>query len=139
MVTIKRTKEWLNRSYETYRQLKSFKKRLSRITLANISRYEQTFTGDSGNSTEAKMIAYAELNEKIDKAEEELKKEDARTKKVIDNVQTPVHWAVLTDHYLKRWGWQRIAKEYGYSERHILRIHGRALQEVAKFVPEEEE
>ena len=84
------------------------------------------------------MIAYAELNEKIDKAEEELKKEDARTKKVIDNVQTPVHWAVLTDHYLKRWGWQRIAKEYGYSERHILRIHGRALQEAAKFVPEEE-
>ena len=138
MTTIKRTKEWLNRSYETYRQLKSFKKRLSRITHANISRYEQTFTGDFGNSTEAKMIAYAELNEKIDRAEDELRKEDAKTKAVIDQVKTPVHWAVLNDHYLKRWGWQKIAKEYCYSERHILRLHGRALQEVAQFVPEEE-
>ena len=138
MATIEHTKEWLNRSFDLYKQLKRLEKRLKKMTFANVSNYEQGFSSRTENSTESKMIEFADLSDKIEKMKARLNKEDSVTEKVIDQVQTPVYWSILKDHYIYRYGWDTIAKSYCYSRRHVLRIHGRALQEVARYVPDED-
>ena len=130
-------KNWLNRSFDLWRQHKALCKRREAQTFANISQYEDDFTSPAGNSSEEKMIAYAELNAKIEEVEKKLFFEDNLTKSVIDQVEDPVLWALLRDRYIDRRGWREIAKAYAYSEQHIYRIHGRALQEVARYIPKE--
>lgn len=138
MVTSQQAKEWLNRNYGMWKQLKSLKHRRASQTFANISNYEQEFSEVTGNATEEKMADFAELNRKIEALEQKLAAGDSETMAVIDKVETPVYWSVLRDRYIERKGWRQIAKSYCYSERHVYREHGRALNEVRKFIPEEE-
>lgn len=129
---------WLNRNFELARQIKVLKDRRDSEVFANISNYDlEGFSGTSGNTTEDKMVNFAELNRKIEQCEERLFVGDMRTKQIIDNVRTPVHWAILRDRYIDRLKWEEIAKSYHYSVRNVQIIHGKALREVQPFIPEE--
>lgn len=133
-----KAKVWLNRNFGLSRQLRSLYRRRMSQTFANISQYEEGFSETVGNRSEAKMLSFAELNQKIEDLERKLLRGDTETKEAIDHVENPLFWSLLRDRYVDRKGWRQIAKSYGYSEQHIFRIHGQALLEIYPYIPEEE-
>ena len=64
----------------------------------------------------------------------------ARTLKEITNVIMAVPdpenhlQQLLLLHYIKLFNWEQTAEAMGYSTRHILRLHGEALQAVSKIM-----
>ena len=136
-MTSQEAKEWLNRAYGLNKLLKKLIKTRNSETFANISNYDlESFKGTSdNNSTESKMIAFAELNSRIEKTQNELMSENVITQKVINKCKDPVSMEILTARYVDFKGWRQIAREHNYSEQHIFRLHGTALQEVAPYVP----
>lgn len=137
-MTSQKAKEWLNRNYGLWRQLRSLYHKRDSQTFANISQYEAGFSSTTGNSSEAKMMSYAELNARIEKLETRLKAGDEETKKILENVEDGLLWSVLFERYVERQGWDEIAKHHNYSRSHIFRVHGEALVEVRSYVPDNE-
>lgn len=132
-------KKWLERNRSILYELKKLTERRDSDTLANISKYEEGFTGGVGNLQEMRMIAYAERNSRI----EELTKQQAivskEEKDVINNLEKDtLAWSLLSDRYIEGYEWNEIAKMYCYSEAHILRIHGYALLKIYPFIPKED-
>ena len=137
-MTSQQAKEWLNRDFGLWKQLRSLYHKRDSQTFANISQYEEGFSSTAGNRSEMKMMSYAELNSRIEKLERQLKASDKVTKQILENVTDSVYWSILTDRYISRLGWSQIAKNHNYSRAQIFRIHGEALVEVRRFVPDEE-
>lgn len=137
-MTSQQAKEWLNRNFGLWKQLKSLNHKRESQTFANISQYEAGFSSTTGNSSESKMLSYAELNSRIEKIEKKLKIGDSQTKAIIDKVENSLYWSILTERYIDRKGWDEIAKNHNYSRSHIFRVHGEALVEVRIYVPEDD-
>lgn len=50
----------------------------------------------------------------------------------INGLEDPVHVQILTARYCDGMSFEKIACEFAFSYRHVLRLHGHALQEFAK-------
>lgn len=50
----------------------------------------------------------------------------------INSLDNELHKLVLTERYLNLKSWERIAVDINYDYRYVLKLHGRALQELNK-------
>ncbi len=132
-------KKWLERNLKILYELKKLTERRDSDTYANISKYEEGFTGGVGNLQEMRMIAFAERNSRIEELTKMQKVVSLEEKEVIDHLEKDtLAWSLLSDRYIEGYEWSEIAKMYCYSETHIHRIHGYALLKIYPFIPKEE-
>ena len=129
------TIKWLSRNFNLCRQITDLKRRQEAEPLANISQYEEGFSGAVGNLQELKMINYAERNAKIEELTLEQHRVSREIKSVLQYVDDPTLWSLLTDRYVACMEWEEIGRKYCYSLRHIFRLHGKALPIVYRHLP----
>ena len=90
--------------------------------------------GGSGDShKDSGMIALALAREALEKAYEDARRKEAEVENFISRLTDVRHRAVLTLYYVNLMTWPRVVKELEkcgiyYSERHVFRLHGEALQ-----------
>lgn len=86
----------------------------------------------NGNSMERSLCAAADYQTEADKAAQALSEPYIKASRLIYLVKDDKLRDILNKYYLYGQSWERIAADLGYSERHIKRLHGNALQEISK-------
>ena len=86
----------------------------------------------NGNSMERSLCAAADYQTEADKAAQALSEPYIKAGRLIYLVRDDKLREVLNRYYLYGQSWERIAADLGYSERHVKRLHGNALQEISK-------
>ncbi len=86
----------------------------------------------NGNSMERSLCAAADYQTEADKAAQDLSEPYLKAGRLIYLVKNEKLREVLNRYYLYGQSWGRIAVDMGFSERHIKRLHGTALQEISK-------
>lgn len=76
------------------------------------------------------MAAVADLDREINRAIEDLCRQQDQAAKLIGTLSDPRQRAILTDYYLNAFTWDKVADLNGYETRQIYRMHGEALNEL---------
>jgi len=120
MIDIMTAREWLLRN----RHLKQY------INQLEESKKNKLVKKRSRNISSRETEQYTELDEEIDRQIEELKKVRyeiiTTVKKVRDNTLS----ALLIGHYINNKSIPELAESLNYSERQIVRLHKKALEEI---------
>ena len=125
------TKEWLSRATNIDKEIgRLLRERraawdravsvTSRLNANNISGTKDPHKYDA-------LVAYENL---IDAKVDELYAIKQEIVAAINNVQDSTLRALLTEKYINGKKWEQIAVDLNYSWRQIIRLHGRALQEI---------
>ena len=85
-----------------------------------------------GNSMERSLCAAVDYQTEADKAAQALSEPYLKASRLIYLVRDDKLRDILNRYYLYGHSWGRIADDLGYSERHVKRLHGIALQEISK-------
>ena len=130
-------KEWLNRMFKASEEIESIKRTLETIVadMGGVINYDADFPTRNPKATENKLIRYSQVHAELDKKQEELNREDARTARIIDNLKDRRQRTVLRDRYINRLSWRKIAKAENYSEARVYEIHRDALEQIWQFIP----
>lgn len=130
--------EWLSRGKAVRLKLIGLyaerQERLSRAEYAGIHYGERT-GHSSGNSTESKIAAIAEVDAEIAVADAELKRIEDEIRLAIDQVRTPIYQTYLRMRFLGYKTEPQIAKETGYSIEHIKKHIKRRAVDAVKVDP----
>lgn len=78
------------------------------------------------------IVKLEELTDKLRKKQKEAMMMCCDISLHIDMVPDPLHRQILTNRYMLLHKWDTIAANLNYSEQHIYRLHGEALNEFAK-------
>lgn len=120
MIDIMTAREWILRN----RHLKQY------INQLEESKKNKLIKKRSRNISSRETKQYTELDEEIDRQIEELKKVRyeiiTTVKKVRDNTLS----ALLIGHYINNKSIPELAESLNYSERQIVRLHKKALEEI---------
>lgn len=125
------TKEWLSRATNIEKEIgRLLRERraawdravsvTSRLNANNVSGTKDPHKYDT-------LVAYENL---IDQKVDELYAIKQEIMAAINNVQDSTLRALLTERYINGKKWEQIAVDLNYSWRQIIRLHGRALQEI---------
>jgi DNA-directed RNA polymerase specialized sigma subunit len=125
------TKEWLSRATNIDKEIgRLLRERraawdravsvTSRLNANNVSGTKDPHKYDT-------LVAYENL---IDAKVDELYAIKQEIMAAINNVQDSTLRALLTERYINGKKWEQIAIDLNYSWRQIIRLHGRALQEI---------
>lgn len=130
-------KEWLNRMFKASEEIESIKRTLETILaeMGGVIKYDADFPTRNPKSTENKLLRYSQVHAELDKKQEELNREDARTARVIENLTDRKQRTVLRDRYINRLSWRKIAKAENYSEARVYEIHREALEQIWQYIP----
>ena len=130
-------KEYLQQAYEINRKIRLD---IQKLEAVRASLYGRTVHYDPGmpsagtrrNSIEIAIARVLEYEEQIDSEIDELTMKQQEIEQTIDIISDySVLHEILTRRYLLFHSWKQIAQEMNYSERHIRRLHGRALRKLS--------
>lgn len=85
----------------------------------------------NGNSVENAYVMLAEYEAEADRLMNELVKERKSAEQLISTVNDNVHREILTRRYIIGQRWEDIADSMNYGVRHVHKLHGAALQNMA--------
>lgn len=85
-----------------------------------------------GNSTVRALCAMLDYEAEADEAAKAMTPLYLKAGRLIYLVKDDKLRDILNRYYLYGHSWKRIAEDLGYSERHVKRLHGIALQEISK-------
>ncbi|MDE5577717.1 MAG: hypothetical protein K2J11_10055 [Oscillospiraceae bacterium] len=85
-----------------------------------------------GNSMERSLCTAVDYQTEADKAAQALSEPYIKANRLIYLVKDDKLRDILNRYYFYGHSWGRIAEDLGYSERHVKRLHGIALQEISK-------
>ena len=126
-------KEWLSRARKMSGRLRALQtskeQAFARATSNTVGGGEHV----SGGEPADKHAAYAELSLAVDRQIEKLERTRAEILQVIGLVEDNVLSTLLTEYYVNDKMWEEIAAEQNYSKRHVLRLHGQALQVIREL------
>ena len=80
------------------------------------------------NTSEDKLIKLADKSSEIDSKVDELVDFKIKMGDHINQLEDERHRVILREHYINGLSFLEISKNLGYTERHLYRIHGDALQ-----------
>lgn len=139
-MTVEELKDWLSRGRHIEIEIRNMKERRARLwqELNNVvPAYESdgTMFNPDIRSKEKKLAIYEDLLSKLDYRITELKREDARTQKVIDLLEDSTLRAILELRHIERYSWRRIyQKEMHIGQKTAFRYYGQALAELADII-----
>lgn len=121
----------LDRAVEVaMRQIDSCEASATRIT----PYYSHTASRPNGNSNENKIINLIETRENCNKAVDRFADYKSECLRLIDLIPSATYRQVLALRYIDYFKWEKIEKIMHYSESHIFRLHGQALEEFEKVL-----
>lgn len=128
------SKQYLSRAFWLRKKIAAKEVHLEELR-TQAEKSTQILTGmPRGSSTESSVerlaVMIADLSMEIELDELDLALYEAQIKKVIDSVQDPACFEVLTYRYLAFHTWTQISDEMHYSNRQVFRIHAKALRSV---------
>ena len=93
---------------------------------------KKTFVQESAPTDKmaVRMASVADLEREIDERIMFLMQEQSRVLEIIKALRKPEHRAIMTDYYLNALTWEKVADIHGYSQKHVERMHGMALNEL---------
>ena len=80
------------------------------------------------NTSEDKLVKLADKSSEIDSKVDELVDFKIKMGDHINQLEDERHRVILREHYINGLSFLEISKNLGYTERHLYRIHGDALQ-----------
>lgn len=83
------------------------------------------------NGTENSFLHMLELEERLGMEIDSLTQKHRELEQAVDSVPDDVQRELLTRRYLLFQKWEIIAEKMNYSERHIRRLHSRALESLS--------
>lgn len=127
-----RAKEFLTSGYRALELIKSYEAEIDGLSCAppvNVigEKVQSSPTGDKVAKVVEKIAA---LKEKISAEYLELLEIMGKMEDVINSVESKDEKLLLRLRYINYYRWDKIAVEMGYSERHIQRLHAKALMSV---------
>ena len=129
------TKEWLNRAKnidaEIGRLLRERRKAWERAVSITSRLNANKVSGTKDPHKYDELAAYESL---IDARVDELYAVKQEILKAINAVQDGTLRAILTERYINCKKWEQIAIDLSYSYMQICRLHGKALNEIAKML-----
>lgn len=132
-------KEYLNQIYALGREIELDKDKLAAARSAACGgtvRYggDGVKAATRKNCAEAAMLRAAELEERLDADIERLEFVRSSVEQAIGEIADPVFRELLTRRYLLSQKWEDIAEAMHYSDRHIRRLHIKALDDLIPFL-----
>ena len=133
---------WMMRTWDKDNMIASYEKRKSEIIsqLSGIGKYDADFipsqTGE--NSVESKNIEYSCLCMKIEGLVHEIAEDNIKTMTVLEHIQSVKIRNMLYDRDVNRMSWNQIGDKYHYAQRQPYNYMHKCLDEVRKYIPEEE-
>lgn len=127
-------KEFLSSYWEMKKESKRLARKIEELTCqceSATARLTGMPRGGSG-TVNAAWDALADANTRADENLRDALAREAEIENFIDSVPGAKLRQVLRCRYLELMGWQGIADELGYVERHVRRLHGEALQEARR-------
>ena len=125
-------KEWLNRGFKLNKeieQLKEAKEKAKNLACSVVSNLgDERVQSSSQNSTEDKMVSYAEYSRLLFKRINELLEIQKEISEAISKLDDTVLRSLLTARYINFKTWEQIAVDMNYSYVHVLRLHDKALK-----------
>jgi len=124
-------KQYLSRAFWLRKKIAAKETHLEELR-TQAEKSTQILTGmPRGSSTESSVerlaVMIADLSWEIELDELDLALYEAQIKKIVDKIEDPACFQVLTYRYLAFHTWSQIADEMHYSTSHIFRIHAKAL------------
>lgn len=96
--------------------------------------YSHTAIRTSGNGSENKIINLIEARAKCNKAIDRFVDYKSECLRLIDLIPSATYRQVLTLRYIDYFKWEKIEEVMHYSESHIFRLHGQALEAFEKVL-----
>ena len=125
------TKEWLSRATNIDKEIgRLLRERRTAWDRAVSVTSRLNANNVSGTKDPHKYDALAAYENLIDAKVDELYAIKQEIMAAINNVQDSTLRALLTEKYINGKKWEQIAVDLNYSWRQIIRLHGRALQEI---------
>lgn len=131
---------WLSRMDNHDGELKMLYTRREEIlaSMGGVAKYEEKSRGGADpNPTEAKNIEYTEINERIEKIEKKISRENARTIKVIYQVTNSKLRGMLVGRYINHFSWGKVGKMYYYAKSRTYEYRAACLDAVCPYIPDE--
>ena len=138
-----RAKAWLNRNYGIALEIQAIQRRLERMNadLEKVTRplkiKEVIEANNPGNAQEDRLADYIDMSEEFSKQLTMLMRLDEETKAVINNVDSPMLRAILTERYINRLSWKQISDVVRFEQSRLFDYHRQALCAVMPYIPEE--
>lgn len=76
------------------------------------------------------VIRLDELNRRYESVMNEVFELEDELSSSLDRL-TPLEQSMLIDRYINGWGWDKIARQYGYVKQHVFRIQNKALNNLS--------
>jgi DNA-directed RNA polymerase specialized sigma subunit len=134
---------WLNRAYGLNKELDANVRTLNKLMASlnsGVARYESDGT-ESHDPERAKtnhedtLLEYSEQMARVEKLRRNLKAENIKTIKAIDQLSSGELRAIATDRYINCMTWKEIAKAEYISKSEVDRRRTRMLEQMANILP----
>lgn len=131
-------KEWLNRGFKLNKeieQLKEAKQKAMELACGAVADLgNEKVQSSSQNSTEDKMVSYAEYSRLLYKRIDKLLEINKEIVGVISKVDDTTLRSLLTARYINFKTWERIAEDLDKELRWIYRLHKKALNNIENVI-----
>lgn len=131
-------KEWLNRGFKLNKEIeqlveaKEKAKDLACSVVSNLG--NEKVQGTTGNSTENKMVSYAEYSRLLSKRIDKLLEINKEIVGAISKVDDATLRSLLTARYINFKTWERIAEDLDKELRWVYRLHKKALNNIENVI-----
>lgn len=124
-------KEWLTRGRKLEHRIKALKER-TLVAYERATNGTQSYNMGCSNkkgfvSNDKKSEVYTSLKTEVEKQIAILEQTRCEILEVINRVNDNVLCALLTDYYINNYNLDEIAEFMGYSQRHTVRLHRKAI------------
>lgn len=134
--------QWLSRMEDCQVELKMLYARRDEIvaSMSGVCKYDDKAIkgGSDPNPTEAKLIEYSVICDRIEKLEGKTSSENIRTVEVINMVNNSKLRGMLFAHYINHLSWKRCGQLYYYAKSTSYNYQYKCLDAVFPFIPKDE-
>lgn len=143
-MTAQDAKHFLNQVYRIEERIDGLMKQMERYqdmaTHITSKWGDGIHSGDAHSQVEQAVVKIVELEQEINTEIDQLIQVKRHVKKVVNQVDDPQQKMLLELRYFQYLRFPDIASRMNYSERQLLRLHGEALESVARILdPESKE
>ena len=135
--------KWLRRTWDVGAEIAELETRKDKIlaTMSGVAKYDAKAIrgGSDSNPTESKNIEYSSICEKIERLQNFLSAENAKTLDAIyqiDDAKSEIR-TMLIAYSINRVGWKTLGKKRNYEKTASYNHRDMCLEELLPFVPQE--
>lgn len=137
------THQWLNRPYTMTRRELAAKEEARDKAFSNLSKGSKSYDEidvqrSKKNGQEERQHLFDDLETEVERLKEKIAKTRASRLQIIDKLESETERTILVERYINEKSFAKIGNMMNYSERQVQRKRLQALDNIKKFIPEEQ-